>query len=207
MSVEDDLLKIKEIKKSLNLAIKAKGSDIADDTKFDQYPGKISDISTGGKEIPFYKIGEGGNAQKLQGDVVLNNVFVVQDYCFYYAFAFSREITSFSMPLVSVINSNGMSFAFQGCTSLKSVNLPVYSLGGRALAACFMDCTGLTRFDFPLFTKLVSSRNTDCLYNCFGNCTNLKEIHFLKTSETLVKSLDSYSTKFGAANATIYFDL
>ena len=59
MSVEDDLLKIKEIKKSLNLAIKAKGSDIANATRFDQYPKKIEDL--GGNSIQIYTADADGN--------------------------------------------------------------------------------------------------------------------------------------------------
>ena len=68
MSVEDDLLKIKEIKKSLNTAIRAKGSDIADATRFDQYPKKIEDL--GGNSIEIYTTDTNGKLQFAKDIVV-----------------------------------------------------------------------------------------------------------------------------------------
>ena len=42
--------------------------------------------------------------------------------------------------------------------------------------------------------------------NMFNSCGSIDEIHFGIAHEAYIKSLSGYATKFGASNATIYFD-
>jgi hypothetical protein len=41
----------------------------------------------------------------------------------------------------------------------------------------------------------------------FSGCTGITELHFRSDAQTVIEAADSYSYKFGATNATIYFDL
>ena len=41
----------------------------------------------------------------------------------------------------------------------------------------------------------------------FSSCRPLKEIHFAAKNKEAIEALSGYSNKFGATNATIYFDI
>jgi hypothetical protein len=56
---------------------------------------------------------------------------------------------------------------------------------------------------FPKLQEIDSS----ALNKMFSSCNNLAEIHFRADMQTTVEALNGYSSKFGATNATIYFDL
>ena len=43
--------------------------------------------------------------------------------------------------------------------------------------------------------------------NNFGSSTTITELHFGKENQATIEALGGYSSKFGASNATIYFDL
>jgi hypothetical protein len=45
------------------------------------------------------------------------------------------------------------------------------------------------------------------LYNAFQYCTGITEIHFRADAQATIEATSGYSDKFGATNATIYFDL
>jgi hypothetical protein len=57
------------------------------------------------------------------------------------------------------------------------------------------------------FPKLTSIGDTYALYYPFLNCTKITEIHFRADMQATIEAQLSYSDKFGATNATIYFDL
>ena len=43
--------------------------------------------------------------------------------------------------------------------------------------------------------------------DAFFSCRSLKEIHFAAKNKEAIEALSDYSNKFGATNATIYFDI
>ena len=43
--------------------------------------------------------------------------------------------------------------------------------------------------------------------DAFDRCRSLKEIHFAAKNKEAIEALSDYSNKFGATNATIYFDI
>lgn len=125
-------------------------------------------------------------------------------------------LTSVSFSkLATLSNSGSYSYAlyqtFQGCTNLTSVSFPELTTisGGQALSSCFYGCTKLASISFPKLTTI--SNNTafgNSTYNyMFYNCTALRQIHFKSTASSAVMATSGYSTKWGATNATIYFDL
>ena len=67
---------------------------------------------------------------------------------------------------------------------------------------------GGKKFYFPALTTIAS--------NAFGagasnatwyKSTDVEEIHFRADAQATIEALDGYANKFGATNATIYFDL
>ena len=63
----------------------------------------------------------------------------------------------------------------------------------------FYDCRSLTSIDLPNVTTVESY--------AFSGCKSLKEIHFAAKNKEAIEALSGYSNKFGATNATIYFDI
>ena len=63
----------------------------------------------------------------------------------------------------------------------------------------FNGCVSLTSIDLPNVTTVGSS--------AFYGCKSLKEIHFAVKNKEAIEALSDYSNKFGAVNATIYFDI
>ena len=96
--------------------------------------------------------------------------------------------------------------AFSNCTGLTgSVNFPnLTSIGTSGLTNAFYNCTGLTgSVNFPNLTSV----GDNALNKAFYNCTGITEIHFRADAQATIEAQSTYSSKFGATNATIYFDL
>ena len=110
-----------------------------------------------------------------------------------YAFNSCTSLTSIDLPNVTSIDSNDV---FNNCTSLTSISLPnVTSIGYRI----FVFCTSLTSISLPNVTSIDS--------NAFYGCSKLTAIHFSAANKSKIEANSYYSSKFGATNATIYFDL
>lgn len=117
----------------------------------------------------------------------------------------NQDITgNVEFPNLITINYYGLFDAFNGCTGITSVNFPkLTEIGTCGLNYAFCGCTGLTgNVEFPALISIGSNG----LLNAFLN-TNITEIHFKADVKSVVEAQASYSSKFGASNATIYFDL
>ena len=135
---------IKEIKKSLNTAIRAKGSDIADATRFDQYPDKINGIETGRKELARYTVDEDGTAYPTS--TLSKNAFdaikKIHDKALYNDFFNAFDTVTivegiFFNNLVE-IGAEGLAYAFRYPRDLKKVSFPkLQKIGARGLAQTF----------------------------------------------------------------------
>lgn len=147
------------------------------------------------------------------------------------AFAWCQNITSINLSSLQSVGSNGMRNAFQICTGITGAldlsSLQTISNGGlqNAFQQCsrvtsvdlsslqsvdtyglnstFRSCTGLTTISFPSLTSV----QTNSFSNTFSGCTNLTEIHFRADMQATIEALSGYADKWGATNATIYFDL
>lgn len=95
---------------------------------------------------------------------------------------------------------------FSGCKNIVDVSLDNLETinGNDACFLMFSSCTSLTVANFPRLTKV---EGTTPMTNMFKNCENLTEIHFRHDMKSAIEALTEYSEKFGATNATIYFDL
>ena len=103
-----------------------------------------------------------------------------------------RTISQLQNDALTTVGSR----AFSGCSSLTSIDLPnVTTVGNDA----FSGCSALTSIDLLNVTTVGSY--------AFRSCDSLKEIHFAVKNKEAIEALSSYSNKFGATNATIYFDI
>ena len=185
-------------------------------------------------KIVFRDIDENGNLTAATGDLIglFDEIKTIDSNCLYYAFynctgitgsvnfptltnvgdyglysAFNRctGITSVNFPTLITIDSNGLSYAFYNCTGITgSVIFPTLtSVGSYGLSYGFDGCTGITSVSFPALTS-VDNYGLD---GAFNYCTEITELHFRADAKSVIENADDYSEKFGASNATIYFDL
>lgn len=121
-----------------------------------------------------------------------------------YALYGCTALTSVDLSSLTVIGHGGLNSTFENCVSLTSVDLSsLTEIGSLGLFWTFRDCVSLTSVSFPSLTSL----QTDSCIGTFLNCTNLTEIHFRSNMQAIIEATSSYSNKWGATNATFYFDL
>lgn len=129
-------------------------------------------------------------------------------YCTFYG---CKKLKRVSMPSIEKLDANGgcgcFSLTFADCTLLESVDLSglktlgIGGIGGQS----FRECVSLRRMDFPSLVEITHANGI--AVNAFNYCTNLLEIHFRADAQAAIESMSGYSSKWGATNATIYFDL
>lgn len=105
-------------------------------------------------------------------------------------------LTNVEFPEMTDVQTNG---TFCNCTSLVSVSFPKATFFKSASA--FYRCSSLPSISFPNVTQFIMDTST------FYGCTALTEIHFRADMQATVEALSGYASKWGATNATIYFDL
>ena len=122
------------------------------------------------------------------------------------AFRFDRTflrctaLTELSFP--SLESADLKQFA-ANCSKLTNVSLPrLTTMLGNWFYA-FEKCTSLATISFPSLTTFKFNLSS----NTFSGCTALTEIHFRADMQATVEALSGYDSKWGAKNATIYFDL
>lgn len=123
---------------------------------------------------------------------------------------YQKLLTTFPFNKVETITgTNAMSYAMQYCSNTE-INFEELTTinGNTALAAFNYGNTALTKVYFP---KLNSISGTDVFGASYSgmlyNCTNCTEIHFKSDMQSTISAITGYANKWGATNATIYFDL
>lgn len=72
----------------------------------------------------------------------------------------------------------------------------------------FYNCKKLTTISFPALTDVQTNIFGAASYNAaFSGCSELVEIHFRADMQATIEAMSQYANKWGATNATIYFDL
>lgn len=148
------------------------------------------------------------------------------------AFEYCYGLKTISLPMCSSIGSDaftGCVFvsvslpmcinvgqgAFASCTKLTSISLPIATSIGSFFGDTSLEyiyapkCTQLRSYAFQGCSKLTSIDLPECVnveINAFYN-SGLTEVHFATANQTTIEALVGYSSKFGATDATIYFDL
>lgn len=104
--------------------------------------------------------------------------------CMNYAFSTSTNIVSASFPALTTISASCWSYAFNGCTKLKTVNLSALEsvTGTTAMQYAFGGCTALESIDFSALKVIGNSTTTSTnyrqMYYAFNNCSKLTTMEF-----------------------------
>jgi hypothetical protein len=140
--------------------------------------------------------------------VNLSSLQSVDNSGMYWAFRGCYKIKRVDLSSLQSVAYNGLCDSFNGCSGIESVNLSsLQSVDGAGLAYAFRT-SKITTMSFPALTSVVDGCFGSASYNyTFGSCTALTEIHFRADMQATIEALNGYSDKWGASNATIYFDL
>ena len=131
--------------------------------------------------------------------------------CLAYTFSGCTSLTNIDLSnLIVLVSTDPMGYTFQNCSALTSVDLSsLNTLSGaqQAMQYCFKNCTSLTSLSFPAITK--NSFGTQYINQFYNMCSGIPNItiHFPSNVRSVVETLSSYDTLFGATNGTILFDL
>lgn len=130
-----------------------------------------------------------------------------------YIFGGCPNLTSVSFPELTEVDDYGLNYVFDSCDNLTSVSFPkLTTVGTSCLAAAFAAGYSnpgvLKRVDFPALTNVqVNSFGSSTYSYAFLRRTTLEEIHFRADMQATIEAMTGYADKWGATNATIYFDL
>ena len=142
-----------------------------------------------------------------------------------YIFYNCSKLTSVDLPKLKIIgnastsssNNRQFYYATNGCTKLTSITFPeltaVYCNGNGGTYGTFANCTKVKKWYFPQLTYFgwssgyTNANRAQPIEALFYNCTDTTEIHFAAANKTAIQALTGYNAKWGATNATIYFDL
>jgi hypothetical protein len=120
-----------------------------------------------------------------------------------------RQATIKEIELPKLKTITGAVNCFSNC-KIEKINLDgLERLTDGHLNGAFENCRELTKMSFPSLTSVgvYGFSNTQGTAFAFNGCTKLTEFHFRADMKTQIEALAGYSSKFGATNATIYFDL
>ena len=159
----------------------------------------------------------------------------IAQYGMAYCFSFCSSLTSVDLSALTTVGDNGLNSCFSNCSSLTSVDLSALTtvgdnglnscfstsrsltsvdlsalttVGSNGLNSCFGYCRSLANISFPSLTSVQTNSFGAASYNyCFYGCTALTEIHFRADAQTAIEAMTGYADKFGAAGASIYWDL
>ena len=122
-----------------------------------------------------------------------------------YSACTNTHVSTVSFPALTTIDANGMYIAFQNTRIIQEeLRFPALTtIQDCGLQETFSG-TGIAinKVYFPALTTIVG----DALDGTFCQA-NVQEIHFRTDMQATVEALPAYAQKFGATNATIYFDL
>lgn len=171
------------------------------------FPDLITISGSSGLNNTFY------GCKNLTSIIFPNLITISGSMSMYNAFYMCTALTSVTFPkLTTISGGSALNYTFSGCTALTSVTFPelaTISSSSTALSSTFSSCLKLARIDFPKLTTISSTTafGSSSYSYIFYGCSALKQIHFKSTAQSVIKGLNGYSTKWGATNATIYFDL
>lgn len=200
--ISAQLNEIKQIKTDIKSAINTNEILITEDTPFSEYASKIN------QSITVYNIDNLIGELNANGELLAPTEKVL-------SFAGITTINNlqhrFWEAKLSKILFGGVtnitgdnSGAFSGNSDITSLSFPSLTDISGNCARMFWGCSSLQSVHFPSLTTIVEQHS---FTNIFLGCNNLTEIHFKTSIKSIIEGLDGYSEKFGAINATIYFNL
>lgn len=144
----------------------------------------------------------------LCSEVFMRNLNYVAQGGLSGAFRECAFIETAFFPKLQVLDKSGFSSCFHNCAKLSKIGLPALESAGQLALSGSFQKTGITTISFP---SLVTIENNSFSQSTFLSCAALTEIHFRKDMQESFEEIWSantyYSNKWGATNATVYFDL
>lgn len=139
----------------------------------------------------------------------VSGVSVIPTYAFNSICSNCTSLTSVNMSGATEIQANGCASAFNGCSNLTTADVSgVQTITGNLACSLMFAGTGLTKISWNSLTSIgANSFGTRANNMIFYNCSALTEIHFKASAQSAVEATTGYADKWGATNATIYFDL
>lgn len=126
-----------------------------------------------------------------------------------YHIANTSQIKSFEFTALEEVLNTGLQSAFDNNTVTEHIYFP--KLRKVVSEACSKMCYYATNLKSIYFNELVlvSSYSFGSYSGnyAFAGCKNLTEIHFRADMQEIISTMVGYADKWGATNATIYFDL
>ena len=162
----------------------------------------------GGGGMQFYQSFQHCDALK---EIVFSNPIIAQQtFGFTEAFQYCDfSNASINFDIVTSIGANGFYGAFKYCKlqeEIRFTNLTEIT-ATYAFREAFSQTTGCKRYFFPLLTSVTSDAFGSGSRLTWYNATDVEEIHFRADMQATIEAVTGYSSKFGATNCTIYFDL
>ena len=116
---------------------------------------------------------------------------------------------SINFDIITSIGKHGFYGAFKYCKlpeEIRFTNLTEIT-DKFAFREAFSQTTGCKRYFFPSLTSVASDAFGSSTRLTWYNATDVEEIHFRADMQATIEAVTEYSSKFGATNCTIYFDL
>ncbi len=158
--------------------------------------------------MQFYQSFQHCNALK---EIVFSNPIISSD-----KFGFTETFqycdfsnASINFDIVTSIGARGFYGAFKHCklpVEIRFTNLTEIT-DTYAFREAFSQTTGCKRYFFPSLTSVTSDAFGNGGRLTWYNATDVEEIHFRADMQATIEAVTGYSSKFGATNCTIYFDL
>lgn len=112
-----------------------------------------------------------------------------------------------NFPKLTTVDMRGLT-GFARYSRVETFTFPeLTSLSSNSLQQAFANCDELKSIYFPKLKTVSSNPFGGSSYYCFYGCTALTEIHFPADMQEKISAITGYADKWGATNATIYFDL
>lgn len=142
--------------------------------------------------------------------VDLNSLEKITSYSLYQAFYGCSGLSGrIDLSSLTYVDTQGMNNAFRGCAKVTEIDVSsLATLGNGAMYNAF-NGTSISKISFPSLISVASMSLSSSATSggAFSNCSLLTEIHFRVDMQATIEAMTGYANKFGATNATIYFDL
>ena len=158
--------------------------------------------------MQFYQSFQHCNALK---EIVFSNPIIESNkFGFTEAFQYCDfSNASINFDIITSIGPNGFYGAFKYCklpAEIRFTNLTEIT-ATYAFREAFSQTTGCKRYFFPSLTSVTSDAFGSSTRLTWYNAKDVEEIHFRADMQATIEAVTGYSSKFGATNCTIFFDL
>lgn len=211
-------LKSMSLNASMNGAFACTAITSASFPALTDFEGSVAPYGETATGAPFQNAFNNANSLASLSFGALQTIPSGNDYLFYKITSNCGSLTTISYPLLeAILCQRAFGYAFNGA-GVVSVTFPNLKFidGYYTFDNAFANCTYLQTVSFPSlgipylapgFPLPQVSIGTYTFQNAFSGCGNLTEIHFRANIQSQIEAQAGYSTKWGATNATIYFDL